>query len=64
MISTNTVYQVSPYVFENIYLPAAQGRAGEEANQRPISTYNKTGRPLVMLPNLLNCPNQTLIRTQ
>ena len=34
--------KVAPYVFENIYLPAAQGRIGE-AN-RPISTYNKTGK--------------------
>ena len=34
--------KVAPYVFENIYLPAAQGRATSEPS-RPISAYNKTG---------------------
>ena len=36
--------KVAPYVFENIYLPAAQGRVinGQEPG-KPISAYNKTG---------------------
>ncbi len=42
--------KVAPYVFESIYLPAAQGRvtdADEKSNKnnvgRPISAYNRTG---------------------
>lgn len=33
--------KVAPYVFENIYLPAAQSQSGEE--NRPISMHNRTG---------------------
>ncbi|XP_059085580.1 dynamin-like 120 kDa protein, mitochondrial [Tigriopus californicus] len=40
-ISKKLWERVAPYVFENIYLPAAQGRSGEV--NRPISTHNKTG---------------------
>ena len=43
-------------MFENIYLPAAQGRIGEEPT-RPISTYNKTGECTM----LLNVHRQTSI---
>lgn len=34
--------KVAPYVFENIYLPAAQSRSSSTP-ARPISTYSKTG---------------------
>ena len=33
--------KVAPYVFENIYMPAAQSRSGELS--RKISKYNQTG---------------------
>ncbi len=48
-ISRKLWEKVAPYVFESIYLPAAQGRVadGEDGRvakpTRPISTYNKTG---------------------
>ena len=35
--------KVAPHVFENIFLPAAQGRTKDEP-KRHISTYNKTGK--------------------
>ena len=35
--------KVTPYVFENIYLPAAQGRSNGSHPTRPISNRNKTG---------------------
>jgi hypothetical protein len=40
-ISTKLWEKVAPFVFENIYLPAAQARSGE--NDRQISKYNQTG---------------------
>lgn len=35
--------KVAPYVFENIYLPAAQSRSNGSHPTRPISSHNKTG---------------------
>ena len=35
--------KVAPHVFENIYLPAAQGRVNAGDHSRPISSHNKTG---------------------
>ncbi len=45
-ISSKLWEKVAPYVFENIYLPAAQTRAAGGDGQRPsrqISKYNQTG---------------------
>ena len=36
--------KVAPYVFENIYLPAAQSRVTNGAATRHISTHSKTGK--------------------
>ena len=44
-ISKKLWEKVAPYVFENIYLPAAaQGGSSGTAPQRPISMHNRTGR--------------------
>ena len=43
-ISKKLWQKVAPFVFENIYLPAAAMTS--DSPERPISTYNKTGKNL------------------
>ena len=46
-ISKKLWQKVAPFVFENIYLPAAAMTS--DSPERPISTYNKTGKNLSKL---------------
>ena len=46
-ISKKLWQKVAPFVFENIYLPAAAMTS--DSPERPISTYNKTGKNLFKL---------------
>ena len=46
-ISKKLWQKVAPFVFENIYLPAAAMTS--DTPERPISTYNKTGKNLSIL---------------